>query len=92
MSGFLLNTNIISELVKRKPEPKVTAWIDSTDENLLYLMSSRSAKSVKGSCRCAMPRAASCSRRGWTAIWPFDSPSGFSRSLVRSPIAGADSV
>ena len=37
MSGFLLDTNIISELVKRKPEPKVTTWIDATDENLLYL-------------------------------------------------------
>ena len=37
MSGFLLDTNIISELVKRKPEPKVTAWIESTDENLLYV-------------------------------------------------------
>lgn len=37
MSGFLLDTNVVSELVKRKPEPKVTAWIDSTDENLLYL-------------------------------------------------------
>lgn len=37
MSGFLLDTNIISELVKRKPEPKVATWIDSTDENLLYL-------------------------------------------------------
>ena len=37
MSGFLLDTNIVSELVKRKPEPKVTAWIDSIDENLLYL-------------------------------------------------------
>jgi predicted nucleic acid-binding protein len=37
VSGFLLDTNIISELVKRKPEPKVTTWIDSTDENLMYL-------------------------------------------------------
>ena len=37
MSGFLLDTTIISELVKRKPEPRVTAWIESTDENLLYL-------------------------------------------------------
>ena len=37
MSGFLLDTNIISELVKRKPEPKVTTWIGSTDENLMYL-------------------------------------------------------
>ena len=37
MTGFLLDTNIISELVKPKPEPKVTTWIDSIDENLMYL-------------------------------------------------------
>jgi len=37
MSGFLLDTNVISELVRPKPEPKVTAWIDATDESLLYL-------------------------------------------------------
>jgi predicted nucleic acid-binding protein len=37
VSGFLLDTNIISELVKPKPEPKVVIWIDSVDENLLYL-------------------------------------------------------
>ena len=37
MSGFLLDTNVISELVKVKPEPKVTRWIDAMDENLLYL-------------------------------------------------------
>jgi toxin FitB len=37
VSGFLLDTNVISELVKPKPEPKVTTWIDSIDENLLYL-------------------------------------------------------
>ena len=37
MSGFLLDTNIISELVKAKPEPRVTAWIENIDESLLYL-------------------------------------------------------
>ena len=37
MSGFLLDTNVISELVKAKPEPKVTAWIENIDESLLYL-------------------------------------------------------
>jgi predicted nucleic acid-binding protein len=37
MSGFLLDTNVISELVRPVPEPKVTAWITATDENLLYL-------------------------------------------------------
>ena len=37
MSGFLLDTNVISELVKVKPEPRVTKWVDATDETLLYL-------------------------------------------------------
>jgi predicted nucleic acid-binding protein len=37
MSGFLLDTNVISELVRKKPDPKVTAWIDATAEELLYL-------------------------------------------------------
>ncbi len=37
MSGFLLDTNVISELVKPRPEENVTAWIEGTDESLLYL-------------------------------------------------------
>jgi len=37
VSGFLLDTNVISELMKPKPEPRVTGWIHSTDESLLYL-------------------------------------------------------
>ena len=37
MSGFLLDTNVISELVKPRPEANVTAWIEGTDESLLYL-------------------------------------------------------
>jgi predicted nucleic acid-binding protein len=37
VSGFLLDTNVISELVKPRPEATVTAWIEGTDESLLYL-------------------------------------------------------
>jgi predicted nucleic acid-binding protein len=37
VSAFLLDTNVISELIKPKPEPKVTRWIDDTDEELLFL-------------------------------------------------------
>ncbi len=37
MSGFLLATNIVSELVKPKPEANVIEWIENTDESLLYL-------------------------------------------------------
>jgi toxin FitB len=37
VSGFLLDTNVISEVVKTKPDPGVTQWIEATDESLLYL-------------------------------------------------------
>jgi predicted nucleic acid-binding protein len=37
VSGFLLDTNVILELVRRKPDPRVTAWVESADENLMYL-------------------------------------------------------
>src|SRR5215471_16952734 len=37
MSGFLLDTNCVSELVRAKPERRVLEWTDATDEDLLYL-------------------------------------------------------
>jgi predicted nucleic acid-binding protein len=35
--GFLLDTNIPSELIKPKPEARVVAWVDATPESLLYI-------------------------------------------------------
>jgi predicted nucleic acid-binding protein len=37
MSGFLLDTNCISEVVRSKPEPRVLDWMQAADESLLYL-------------------------------------------------------
>lgn len=37
MSGFLLDTNCISELVRPKPAPRVITWMEAADEALLYL-------------------------------------------------------
>jgi predicted nucleic acid-binding protein len=37
VSGFLLDTNCISELVRPRPEPRVLKWFDSVDEGVLYL-------------------------------------------------------
>jgi predicted nucleic acid-binding protein len=37
MSGFLLDTNCISELVRSNPEPRVLEWMEAADESLLYL-------------------------------------------------------
>lgn len=35
--GFLLDTNLVSELVKPRPDRRVVAWVDATPEDLLHL-------------------------------------------------------
>jgi predicted nucleic acid-binding protein len=37
VSGYLLETNVISELIKLRPEAKVVSWIQATSEDLLFL-------------------------------------------------------
>lgn len=37
MSGFLLDTNCISEITRVQPEPRVLQWFDVADETLLHL-------------------------------------------------------
>jgi tRNA(fMet)-specific endonuclease VapC len=37
MSGFLLDTNIPSELIRARPDPRVGSWVYAQDEQSLYL-------------------------------------------------------
>ena len=37
MTGFLLDTNVVSEMVQRKPAPAVLEWMETADEATLYL-------------------------------------------------------
>lgn len=37
MSGFLLDTNIPSELIRTRPEPRVANWVYARDEQSLFL-------------------------------------------------------
>jgi predicted nucleic acid-binding protein len=37
MNGFLLDTNIPSELTRPKPDPRVEQWLDEADDERLYL-------------------------------------------------------
>ena len=37
MIGFLLDTNVISELARPKPDRNVVRWLDAVDEELLFL-------------------------------------------------------
>jgi toxin FitB len=35
--GYLLDTNIVSELMRPRPNPRVSAWVDATPEDLMHL-------------------------------------------------------
>jgi len=37
VNGFLLDTNVISELIRPRPDPRVPKWVNSTDADLLFL-------------------------------------------------------
>ncbi len=37
MTGYLLDTNVVSELVKPSPDARVAAWIRATEETVLHL-------------------------------------------------------
>lgn len=39
MSGFLLDTNVPSELVRPRPEPKVQAWVAAQNLDTLFITS-----------------------------------------------------
>jgi predicted nucleic acid-binding protein len=37
MNGYLLDTNCISEAVRLRPDPGVMSWLETSNEDLLYL-------------------------------------------------------
>lgn len=37
MNGFLLDTNVLSELIRTRPEPRVGNWVYARSEQSLYL-------------------------------------------------------
>ena len=64
MNGFLLDTNVISELLKPEPDTNVVRWIEETDESILFL----SAITI-GEIRNAIERLAPGRRRGRLESW-----------------------
>ena len=62
--GFLLDTNIPSELTRPQPEPRVTRWLEDTDDELIYF----SVVSIGEICKSLIvhPQA---HRRAWLRNW-----------------------
>src|ERR1700736_6380414 len=88
MTGFLLDTNCISEMVRIKPELRAMAWIEVV-ESLLYLSVLTVGQIRKGLAGLPQGRRRSAWKRGSKSNYKRASPGGFCRLTLLSPIAGA---
>lgn len=64
MNGFLLDTNVISELIKSEPDGNVLRWIDETEETILFL-----SVLTPGEIRAGIERLNPGKRRGRLESW-----------------------
>ena len=86
MTGFLLDTNVISELVKPKPDDRVRRWIEETNESILFL-----SVLTLGEIRNGVQRLRSGRRRGRLESWlQVDLPSRFQDRILPIDSAIAD--
>jgi predicted nucleic acid-binding protein len=56
MNGFLIDTNIPSELTRPRPEARVAAWLESADDGRLYFSVVSLGEIVKGVSKLASGR------------------------------------
>ena len=86
MTGFLLDTNVVSELVKPRPDDHVLRWIEETDESILFL-----TVLTLGEIRKGVERLRSGRRRGRLESWlQVDLPSRFQDRILPIDAAIAD--
>ena len=57
MSGFLLDTNIPSELTRQKSDPQVEQWLDDADDEELYFSVVSLGEIIGSAQECVEPRA-----------------------------------
>jgi predicted nucleic acid-binding protein len=86
VTGFLLDTNVVSELVKPKPDDRVRRWIEETNESILFL-----SVLTLGEIRNGVQRLRSGRRRGRLESWlQVDLPSRFQDRILPIDSAIAD--
>ena len=86
MTGFLLDANVVYELVKPKPDEKVRRWIEEADESILFL-----SVLTLGEIRNGVQRLRSGQRRGRLESWlQVDLPLRFQDRILPIGAAIAD--
>ena len=86
MSGYLLDTNCISELVRPRPAAQVLKWFDAADERLLYL-----SVLTLGEIRKGVEGLSPGKRRGSLETWvSVDLPARFAGRILPLDAGVAD--
>ena len=88
MSGLLLDTNILSELTRIKPEPRVTEWLAGVVVEQVYVSVLTLGEMRKG---IALPRKANGvlnSRNSSEPCWSLGFPSTFCPWIGTLPTDG----
>jgi predicted nucleic acid-binding protein len=78
LTGYLLDTNVVSELVRPNPDPNVVAWVRAGDETSLYL-----SVLTFGEIRRGIERLPQGSRRERLRLWlEVDLTDRFTRRIL----------
>ena len=85
MTGFLLDTNVVSELIKPKPHPAVMRWVADADEMLLHF-----SVLTFGEIRKGIVAQADAARRASLESWLSGLASRFSERILPLDLAVAD--
>jgi predicted nucleic acid-binding protein len=75
MNGFLLDTNVPSELTRLRSDPRVERWLDDADDELLFLSVVSLGEIFKG--LTILPES---KRRGELQQWIDETPESVWRS------------
>jgi toxin FitB len=85
VSGFLLDTNVASEMIKPKPHPGVLNWIENADESLLYF-----SVVTLGEIRKGIASRPDAARRAQLEAWLSSLANRFSTRILPIDLAVAD--
>lgn len=105
---ILLDTNVISELMRPQPEPRVLAWADGLDPEGVAITAMNEAEILHGLARLPDGRRRQALQQSWDAlmaelfigrVWPFTSEAAHwyadllcHRERLARPMATADAV
>ena len=105
---IVLDTNVISELMRLQPEPRVLAWANGLDPEAVAITAMNEAEILHGLARRPDDRRKQQLQQSWDAlatelfagrIWPFTSEAAhwygellLRRELLARPMATADAV